>query len=177
MTTIRSHGLCQGCRAKELGRSSTFKRTKKKKTGLPDFYKEMLDVLRESGMSWTGRPISIPTVCNVCHILPKRWYKSVAEDKDNIVFLTDGEHDDFDRYLDTLDFENLEKQFGKVWERAVRMVLQMEKEGKIKEKGRLLNEILERYGKQNGKTSPDCCSGYLSNRERMEYPRWLDVLD
>lgn len=99
-------------------------------------------------MSWTGRPIFIPTVCNVCHILPKRWYKSVAEDGDNIVFLTDEEHDNFDRYLDTLDFESLEKQFGKVWERAVRMVLQMEKEGKIKERGRLLNEILERYNRK-----------------------------
>lgn len=76
---IRSHGLCQACRSKEL--------TPKKKTELHPLKQQQEEKVREPGfirvfrlmleelstirMSMTGKAIHFPTVCNVCHILPK----------------------------------------------------------------------------------------------------------
>ena len=62
-------------------------------------------------MSMTGKAIHFPTVCNVCHILPKRLYKSVATCRDNIVFLHESEHTVFDMYLDRMEFDKLETEF------------------------------------------------------------------
>lgn len=149
LVTLRSHGLCPSCRAKVLGAKGRKPlASHKKTTGLPGFFDAMLWKLRESGMSYTGRPIAFPTVANVCHILPKRAYKSVAEDEDNIVFLTHGEHTRFDHLVDTLDFAALEKEFPFVWQRAVRQVLGMYRDGKIKETGKILMQILNTYSNE-----------------------------
>ena len=108
---IRSHGLCQACRSKELtpkkkNRITSIKNSsKKKKLENPDlsgFFRLMLEELNNSRMSMTGKAIHFPTVCNVCHILPKRIYKSVATCRDNIVFLHESEHTVFDMYLDRM---------------------------------------------------------------------------
>ena len=107
----------------------------------------MLDELNERKMSETGRSIPFPTVCNVCHILPKRMYKSVAKKRKNIIFLTDTEHTRFDYLLDTLNFDLLESEFGHVWKKAVEAILYMEQQGMIKERGRLIIEFLNRYEK------------------------------
>lgn len=152
---IRSKGLCPACRAKELNDSKERKPflhktvTSKKKTKDPElsgFFRLMLDELSEKRMSETGRSIPIPTVCNVCHILPKRIYKSVAKERKNIIFLTDTEHTRFDYLLDTLDFDGLEREFGHVWVKACRTILDMERQGVIKERGGLIIEFLNRYG-------------------------------
>lgn len=77
---IRSHGLCQACRSKELtpkkkDRITSIKNSsKKKKLENPDlsgFFRLMLEELSTIRMSMTGKAIHFPTVCNVCHILPK----------------------------------------------------------------------------------------------------------
>lgn len=152
---IRSKGLCPACRAKELSENKERKPflhktiSSKKKTKDPElsgFFRLMLDKLNERKMSETGRSIPFPTVCNVCHILPKRIYKSVAKERLNILFLTNEEHTRFDHLLDTLDFEGLEKEFGFVWWKAVNRINTMEKNGYIKERGRLIIEFLNRYG-------------------------------
>lgn len=122
----------------------------KRKTKDPElsgFFRLMLEELEMIRMSETGRPIPFPTVCNVCHILPKRIYKSVAKERRNIIFLTNTEHIRFDQLLDTMNLEGLENEFGALWKRLVNRVLQMEREGIIKERGRLIIEILERYDK------------------------------
>ena len=152
---IRSKGLCPACRAKELSENKERKPflhktiSSKKKTKDPElsgFFRLMLDKLNERKMSETGRSIPFPTVCNVCHILPKRIYKSVAKERLNILFLTNEEHTRFDYLLDTLDFEGLEKEFGFVWWKAVYRINTMKKNGYIKERGRLIIEFIERYG-------------------------------
>lgn len=151
---IRSKGLCPACRAKErsTGERKPFLHktiSSKKKTKDPElsgFFRLMLDELNEKRMSETGRSIPLPTVCNVCHILPKRIYKSVTKERLNILFLTNEEHTRFDYLLDTLDFEGLEKEFGFVWWKAVNRIKTMKKNGYIKERGRLIINFLERYG-------------------------------
>ena len=156
---IRSHGLCQACRSKELtpkkkNRITSIKNSsKKKKLENPDlsgFFRLMLEELNESKMSMTGASIHNPTVCNVCHILPKRTYVSVATERDNIIFLTLDEHTMFDSYLDCLDFEKLESVFPFIWKYAVKKVIYMYESGMVEEKGNILLSILERYSKQNG---------------------------
>lgn len=152
---IRSKGLCPACRAKELNENKERKPflhktvTSKKKTKDPElsgFFRLMLDELNEKRMSETGRSIPMPTVCNVCHILPKRIYKSVAKERRNIIFLTDTEHTRFDYLLDTMDFDGLEREFGHVWAKTCRTILDMERQGMINERGRLIIEFLDRYG-------------------------------
>lgn len=154
---IRSHGLCQACRSKELtpkkkDRITSIKNSsKKKKLENPDlsgFFRLMLEELNNSRMSMTGKAIHFPTVCNVCHILPKRIYKSVATCRDNIVFLHESEHTVFDMYLDRMEFDKLETEFPFVWEYAVKKVLDMESRGMIKERGRLIIEIIDRYDRR-----------------------------
>lgn len=142
MVRVRSKGLCPSCRSKEMPKKVY---RKKKKEGLSDFFGEMIEFLRLSGISYTGRSIYEPSVCNICHILPKRIYKSVAKERMNIIFLTEDEHTLFDRYLDCLEFDELERVFGAVWELALRQVKNMYDEGLIKENGRLLSAIEERY--------------------------------
>ena len=151
---IRSHGLCQACRSKELSpkknnrlTSVKVNRKKVRDPELSGFFRLMLEELDQTRMSMTGTPIHSPSVCNVCHILPKRIYKSISKCRDNILFLQDSEHDTFDMYLDRFDFDKLEQHFPFVWKYAVNKVLDMEKAGIIKERGRLIVEILDRYGR------------------------------
>lgn len=151
---IRSKGLCPACRVKErsTGERKPFLHktiSSKKKTKDPElsgFFRLMLEELNEKRMSETGRSIPMPTVCNVCHILPKRIYKSVAKERRNIIFLTDTEHTRFDYLLDTMDFDGLEREFGHVWAKTCRTILDMERQGMINERGRLIIEFLDRYG-------------------------------
>ena len=70
-------------------------------------------------------------------------------DEENIIFLTNEEHTRFDELIDRLEFEKLESEYGFVWKRAVRQVLSMEAKEKIKERGKLIIEIIETYGKTN----------------------------
>ena len=149
---IRSHGLCQICRSKELHpkKNKILTCSKKRKLENPDlsgFFRLMLEELSTIRMSMTGKAIHFPTVCNVCHILPKRIYKSVATCRDNIVFLHESEHTVFDMYLDRMEFDKLETEFPFVWKYAVKKVLDMESRGMIKERGRLIIEIIDRYEK------------------------------
>ena len=73
---IRSHGLCQACRSKELPPKKTNRltsvkvnRKKVKDPELSGFFRLMLEELGQTRMSMTGAPIHSPSVCNVCHIL------------------------------------------------------------------------------------------------------------
>jgi hypothetical protein len=125
--------------------------SKKKKLESPDlsgFFRLMLEELNTIRMSMTGKAIHFPTVCNVCHILPKRIYKSVATCRDNIVFLHESEHTVLDMYLDRMEFDKLETEFPFVWKYAVKKVLDMESRGMIKERGRLIIEIIDRYDRR-----------------------------
>lgn len=148
LVPVRSKGLCPSCRAKGKPKKRS---AKKSRPGLSDFFRDRIEYLETFRMSYTGRPIHSPSACNVCHILPKRYYKSVAMDADNIVYLTEEEHTAFDGMLDRMDFDALEKVFPVVWRRAVSQVRCMVESGRIAERGRLLDGIEERYFKDNNK--------------------------
>lgn len=60
-------------------------------------------------------PISSPTRSNICHILPKSTHESLGEDLRNFVYLTQEEHDRFDKLLFKHDFETLEAEFPRAW--------------------------------------------------------------
>ncbi len=102
-----------------------------------------LSMIRRSA---TGAYIANPGVCNVCHLYPKRRYKSVARDDDNVIYLTLDEHTRFDYLLDTMDFDRLSSEFGGLWDRiAERMAIlapRVEENGKLKT--RLLEWMRER---------------------------------
>lgn len=143
---VRSKGLCPSCRAKEKGMGKRKPiSASNKNPGISRFFISMIERLSETGMSYTGKPIHYPSACNVCHILPKRKYTSVAMDEDNIIFLTEDEHRRFDFLLDSLEFEKLEKEYGTVWKRAVDKILKMEHEGKVKERGNLIISLINNY--------------------------------
>lgn len=158
---IRSKGLCGICRSKELPQkkrkelhslSANNKRAANKDPELSGFFRLMIEELNERRTSMTGYPIPYPTVCNICHILPKRWYKSVAKTRDNIIFLHEDEHTVFDLMIDRMEFDKLEKEFPFIWKYAVSKVLDMYERGLIKEKGRLLINIIDVYnGKEKNK--------------------------
>lgn len=84
----------------------------------------------------TGKPIYYPSAANICHLYPKRRYKSVATDDRNVVYLTLEEHNMFDRLLDCMEFDRLLKEFGGVWIKIARTMTdlapEVEEEGKLK---------------------------------------------
>jgi hypothetical protein len=51
-------------------------------------------------------------------------------------------------YLDRMEFDKLETEFPFVWKYAINKVLDMESRGMIKERGRLIIEIIDRYEKK-----------------------------
>ena len=88
----------------------------------------------------SGTKISFPSRKNVAHLFPKRRYKSVATNDNNVVYLTWQEHTDFDRYVDTRDLEKLETFFPKTWNRMKKVLPLVEENGKLKE---FVNNILK----------------------------------
>ncbi len=138
LVAVRSKGLCPACRKKDLPKK-TYR--KKKVEGLSDFYAGHIEKIKEVGMSYTGSPIHFASSCNVCHVFPKRIYKSVAMDDDNIVYLTDGEHGVFDRYLDSMDICGLKRDHPVLY--GIAMASYRKTKDRIKERGRLI-EVFEK---------------------------------
>lgn len=102
MVRIRSKGLCPLCRSK----------SKPKNKRLDVFFREQIEKLKVSPYSVEdGDTIYKPSRKNICHILPKRHFKSVESNELNIVYLTWQQHSDFDRLIDTGDFEGLQEKF------------------------------------------------------------------
>lgn len=171
MVPVRSKGLCPSCRAKDTALKNknmmvakkpkaVSKKGKKVDPDLSGFFISMLEKLSDSRISYTGKPIYFPTVCNVCHILPKRYYKSVAKEELNIIFLTDEEHTRFDHLLDCMDFDKLEEEFPVVWRRSLNQIKKMEDMGLIKEKGKLINNIEERCERKDRLSAGDGVQSY-----------------
>lgn len=148
MVAIRSKGLCPACRAKELPpkeRAAIRVKTKPKGKSLAVFFGAHVARLSVMRRSITGMYIPCPGVSNICHLYPKRRYKSVAENNDNIVYLTTDEHTRFDYLLDTMDFDQLLKEFGNTWlfiaKKMRDLAPEVEEDGKLKT--RLLSWIEE----------------------------------
>lgn len=134
---IRSNGLCTICAPRRTKRTST--RVRKEKESISSFFDEIKDkVVRISAES--GTMIYDFSKRNMCHILPKRHYKSVAENLMNIIPLQWEEHAEFDRLLDRGDKEALMTTFPNVCN-LIRCRQEYFKEH-VKEEGRILSLIL-----------------------------------
>ena len=139
MVAIRSKGLCPVCRARELppkGRTAIRVKAKPKGRSLSIFFGAHVARLSMVRRSLTGMYIPCPGVGNICHLYPKRRYKSVAEDNDNVIYLTIDEHTRFDYLLDTMDFDRLLEEFGDTWLLVAKkmrdLVPKVEEDGKLK---------------------------------------------
>lgn len=154
---ILSKGLCPYCRSKELPKKERKPiklkvKVKSKEENYSSFFAKHIEILSGSRMSLSGRSIYEPSTCNICHILPKRKYKSVAKEDLNIIYLTHDEHTRFDYLLDTLDFDNLKKEFWYIYKLTVSRVERMSSQGMIVERGRLIEEFEKHFEDlKNGK--------------------------
>ena len=82
----------------------------------------------------SGKIITEPSRLNICHIFPKRKYKSVQYNLKNVILLTGDEHTRFDTLLDRMDFEKLEKEF-KSWNLIKKQMIELLPE--VEERGNL----------------------------------------
>lgn len=68
----------------------------------------------------------------------------MAEDRGNIIFLTESEHHELDKYLDTMDLDSLENKMPGLYNMVLNRVFLLIQEEKIEERGRLIYEIEEK---------------------------------
>lgn len=113
---IFSKGRCKMCASQDYTIpkiSVKQKKEKKIQTDIRDIYFSYhIEKCKKSEES--GKPIYEPNRSNICHILPKRIYKSVQGHFDNYIYLTLEEHTRFDKLLDEMDFDTLKKEFPSV---------------------------------------------------------------
>lgn len=63
----------------------------------------------------SGAIILEPTRANICHIFDKSRHTSLQGNLENCIYLTFSEHQDFDRYLYSHQFDKLEDNFKNSW--------------------------------------------------------------
>ena len=148
---IRSKGLCPLCRKKEVGekpRKAIKSLSPKRKTSsfenkiiMGEYFSHHLNLCRQSENS--GVFISEPTRVNICHLLPKRIYKSVKDNIDNCIYLTQDEHTRFDYLLDTLNLDKIHQEMPvayKILFERLEKILPL-----VQEKGKLLFKLEEEW--------------------------------
>lgn len=114
----------------------TAAKNKARREKLSVYYDTLISRCSQSEES--GEYISNPSRMNVCHIFPKRRYKSVEDNLENYVFLTAEEHANLDRLLDLNDFETIEKEFKNSWsiicQRAKHLLTLLKESGNLRTK-------------------------------------------
>lgn len=75
----------------------------------------------------SGKKIYNVSRKNICHLLPKRTYKSVSTHIDNFVLLTYEEHTRFDNLLDKFRFVELADEFPRTFNKLKIFVKENEK--------------------------------------------------
>lgn len=133
LVPVRSKEKCPICRQNERKaagqlpkptykipqKSKQIKRTRKrKKTNdcLTVFFNTHLELLSRNPYSILNNFIPSPSITNIAHLLPKRSFKDIQCNLENCIYLTWQEHSDFDRMMDSHEFDKLEIYFGETWE-------------------------------------------------------------
>lgn len=117
--TVFSKGLCKFHAPKKgikNSRKETVEKRKELKQKRDVYFDHHISRCKYSEESLT--PIPNPTRANICHILDKSRHPSLQDHLDNVVYYTQEEHEKFDRYLSSLDFEKLEKEFKNSWQKV-----------------------------------------------------------
>lgn len=112
--------------------------SKKEKPLLDIYFDERLKESEKNPFSFeTNKWIRELSRKNICHLLPKRTYKSVEANEDNFVLLTYEEHTRFDHLLDLYRFDDLIKEFPKSFQKLIDFVNDNQdilEDGKLKQK-------------------------------------------
>lgn len=113
-----SKGRCKYCASKSY---KGFNPPKiKDKTELNDFYEEAINIAKKHPYSFeTGEYIGDITRANIAHLFPKRKYKSLATNHDNVVLLTLEQHTIFDDYLDKMQLDKVQKFFPNTYKKLI----------------------------------------------------------
>ena len=134
-------------KAKPITEKSLAKRREERK-GLPEFFTYAIEELKKNPYCQeTGEYIYNVSALNCAHIFPKRRYKSVALNLDNIILYSWNSHTKFDNLLDAMDFKSLEKEFPNSWPvvlSKVKLII-----GQVTEHGKLVSKF-ENYFENNG---------------------------
>lgn len=143
---IFSRGRCKFCATKEdskpLRKASpkAAEKRKEERKDFPKFFQDAIEKLKLNPVCQeTGAYIYNPSSVHCAHIFPKRKYKSIACNIDNIIFLTWDKHTELDSYLDCMDMDRVRERFPKVFNIMRDRFLTLEP--LIEEQGKLLEEF------------------------------------
>lgn len=140
-TYIFSKGDCKVCAVKRYSKKTAVKTQNRR-----DFFKS--NVGGKGYCIESGTLISPITVWNLCHIFPKRIYKSIETNEYNIILLTAEMHAKLDGYLDSMDLDGLKKNMPKSYDFIIANFEILEP--LIEERsGKLFNLIRVEHEKQN----------------------------
>jgi len=145
---IRSKGLCPPCRevqrrnqgeetmlTRKTPIKKSFKVNKERKEKLSKFFEAHINFLKSNPFCFeTGERIYDPSRLNIAHLFPKRKYHSVEDHSSNVVYLSWDAHTRFDRLVDTNNFDRLQKEFPKSFERMKKVLPLVEEKGLLKTK-------------------------------------------
>lgn len=137
MVRVRSKGLCAFCRPR-ISKSPS-RKVRKKKESMCSFFESVINSFQRISVE-SGVMIYDFSKKNMCHIFPKRTYKSVSEDINNIIPLTFSEHHEFDYLIDKGDIDKLRDKFPNVCN-----IIRSRKNyfiDKVTERGRIYNLIM-----------------------------------
>ena len=103
---------CRYCAMKSYDKPKTVRKEKENKEELDKYFETLINQYKSNPMSLeSGERISQIGRVNICHLFPKRTFKSLSANLDNHTVLTFAEHTRFDDLLDKHDFIRLESEF------------------------------------------------------------------
>ena len=102
--------------------------TKKVNEELDNYFENKILLANKNPYSFeSGKKLYNVSRKNICHLLPKRTYKSVSTHTDNFVLLTYDEHTRFDDLLDKFRFKDLTDEFPRTFNKLLNFVKDNEK--------------------------------------------------
>lgn len=117
-----SNKRCYYCARKSYSKPKQVVKTEEK-SELDNYYDRKIKASRIEPFSFeSGKTIYNISRKNICHLLPKRTYKSVSCHDDNFVLLTFEEHTRFDHLLDKFRLDDVANEFPKTFQLLLQFV-------------------------------------------------------
>lgn len=121
LSKIFSKGCCLACSKKTFKaiKHTSERGIEKRKAVRSEYPEFFIEAIRRFNLHpycvETGERIWNISSTSVAHIFPKRKYKSIATDFDNIICLSWEMHTLLDRYLDTMQLNKIEEEMPNTW--------------------------------------------------------------
>lgn len=125
---IFSKGNCLSCSKKTYKpiKKTTERGMAKRKAERSEYPEFFIEAIRRFNLHpycvETGQRIWNVSAVNTCHIFPKRRYKSVSVDFDNVICLSWEMHTLLDGYLDTMQINKLKEKMPNTWKVIIEKV-------------------------------------------------------